>query len=597
MKQLEDVRALMAQKHVDALIVPSVDPHGSEYVADHWRERAFISAFTGSAGTAVITSDGGCVWTDSRYFLQAGEQLKTSGLLLQKDGELGTPTISEWLGSTLKKGASVAINPQMIAINDFRNLQSELEVYGITLFTEFDFIDAVWQNRPAFPDSKTILLDERYSGQSTTDKLANLRKQLSDANVNSILLTDLGDVAWLYNMRGSDITYNPEIIALAIVTLNDATLFTGLNKVTEDMKDYLTKSGVEIRDYYEAFDALKSLSADTIIAIDPAKCNYALYKAISVKTKEMASPVFNTKCVKNATELEGTSIAMHRDAVALTRLFMWLEREMKAGHELTEISVSDRLHELRVEQGALDESFGTIAGYGPHGAIVHYEADEESNATLKPESFLLLDSGGQYMGMENGKPFAGTTDITRTVALGKPTEQMKIDYTLVLKGHLALGHQLFPFGTRGAQLDAIARQFLWNYELHYGHGTGHGVGHFLNCHEGPQSIRLNEVPAILRPGMIVSNEPGLYRAGVYGIRIENLVTVAEYDNNINEFAHFLHFRPLTLFPYDRESIYIEMLTPDELLQINAYHAFVFKEVSPLLNTEEREWLERKCAKL
>ncbi|MBQ0007233.1 MAG: aminopeptidase P family protein [bacterium] len=597
MKQLQDVRALMAQKQVDALIVPSVDPHGSEYVAEHWRERAFISAFTGSAGTAVITQDGGCVWTDSRYFLQASLQLKTSGLTLQKDGKIGTPTITEWLGSTLKKGASVAINPQMIAINDFRNLQSELETYGISLFTEFDFIDAVWHNRPAFPDGKTILLDERYSGQSTTDKLDNLRKSLTDCHVDSILLTDLGDVAWLYNMRGSDIAYNPEIIALAIVSLNDATLFTNLDKVTPDMRDYLTKSGVTIRDYYEAYDALRSLKPDTVIAIDPAKCNYALYKAISVKSHEMPSPVFNTKCVKNATELEGTSIAMHRDAVALTRLFMWLEREMKAGHELTEISVSDRLHDFRAEQGAIDESFGTIAGYGSHGAIVHYEADEESNATLKPESFLLLDSGGQYMGTDNGKPFAGTTDITRTVALGKPTQQMKVDYTLVLKGHLALGHQLFPYGTRGAQLDAIARQFLWNNELHYGHGTGHGVGHFLNCHEGPQSIRLNEVPAILRPGMIVSNEPGLYRTGIYGIRIENLVTVAEYENNVNEFAHFLHFRALTLFPYDRESIAIEMLTPDELLQINSYHSYVFREIAPLLNTEEREWLERKCAKL
>lgn len=599
MKQLTDVRKLMAEKGVQALIVPSVDPHGSEYVAAHWRERAFISAFTGSAGTAVVTLDGGCVWTDSRYFLQAGEQLKKSGLTLMKDGEMGTPTINEWLIANFKRGDKVAINPEMIAINDFRTMQSELGEAGIGIYTEFDFIDAVWQNRPAIPDSKTILLDERFSGESTADKLARIREMMQKAKVNTLLLTDLGDVAWLYNMRGGDIAYNPEIIAMALVTLDRATLYTWLDKVTPEMASYLDRSGVAVSDYYATYDALRSLPAEAVIAVDPAKCNYALYKAIpaGVRVVEMPSPVFNTKCVKNQTELAGTYYAMHRDGVALVRLFMWLEQKMAAKETVTEISVAEHLHELRVAQGALDDSFGTIAGYGAHGAIVHYEADEESNATLKPESFLLLDSGGQYMIENEEGCFAGTTDITRTVALGKATEQMKIDYTLVLKGHLALGHQLFPFGTRGAQLDAIARQFMWNYELHYGHGTGHGVGHFLNCHEGPQSIRLNEVPAILRPGMIVSNEPGLYRAGVHGVRIENLVTVAEYPDNVNEFGHFLHFRTLTLFPYDKESIELRMLTPEELLQINSYHTMVFRELSPLLEPNEVEWLKHKCAKL
>lgn len=599
MKQLDDIRALMGQKGVDALIVPSVDPHGSEYVAEHWRERAFISAFTGSAGTAVITKNGGGVWTDSRYFLQASEQLKQSGLELMKDGELDTPTINRWLGQTLKRGSRVAINPEMIGVNDFRSMEAELKGYGIELYTEFDFIDAVWKNRPAIPDSKTILLDERYSGESTQDKLARIRRDIKEAGANTLLLTDLGDVAWIYNMRGADIAYNPEIIANAVITLDGGYLFTWKEKVTADMRAYLEKAGIEIRDYYDTAKTLAALTDNDCIAIDPQKCNYALYKAIpaSTRTIEMASPVFMTKCVKNETELAGTFTAMHRDGVALTRFFMWLETEMKAKHKVTELDVARSLHFFRVQQGAKDESFGTIAGYGPHGAIVHYEADEDSNATLFDDSFLLLDSGGQYMGEENGRPFAGTTDITRTVALGRPTEQMKRDYTLVLKGHLALGHQLFPYGTRGAQLDAIARQFLWNDELHYGHGTGHGVGHFLNCHEGPQSIRLNEVPAILRPGMIVSNEPGIYRAGVHGVRIENLVTVAEYPNNVNEFGHFLHFRALTLFPYDKSSIDIRMLTPEELLQINSYHTYVFRELSPLLNDSEREWLKEKCQKM
>lgn len=600
MKQLDDVRTLMCDKNVQALIVPSVDPHGSEYVAAHWRERAYISAFTGSAGTAVITRDGGCVWTDSRYFLQAGEQLKKSGLTLMKDGELDTPTITDWLISTLKKGDRVAINPEMISINDFRSIETELGNADISMFTDFDFIDAVWKDRPSIPDSKTILLDERFSGESTSDKLIRIRKKMAALNVNSMLYTDLGDVAWLFNMRGGDIAFNPEIIAMAFVDMQRATLFTWLDKVTPDMRSYLEKSGVDIKDYYETYNVLKSLGKDVVLGMDPTKCNWALYKAAKTSKasiREIGSPIFTTKCVKNQTELAGTFYSMHRDGIALTRLFMWLESEMKAGHNVTEVGVGNKLHELRREQGAIDDSFGTIAGFGAHGAIVHYEADEESDATLKAESFLLLDSGGQYMIENEDGCFAGTTDITRTVALGKATDRMKRDYTLTLKGHLALGHQLFPYGTRGAQLDAIARQFMWNEEIHYGHGTGHGVGHFLNCHEGPQSIRLNEVPQILLPDMIVSNEPGIYRTGEHGVRIENLVVVAEYENNVNDFAHWLHFRTLTLFPYDRNSIDISMLTPDELLQINSYHAFVLRELRPLLNNEELAWLEAKCAKL
>lgn len=592
MKQLENLRALMAQKGVDALIVPGTDPHASEYIAAHWRERNYVSGFTGSAGTAVITADGGCLWTDSRYFLQAAEQLKTSGLTLQKEGIIGTPTIAEWLSSTLKNGQVVAINPEMMSVNGVKSLEKELNHSGLKLYTDFDFVGSIWTDRPAMPAEKAMAFGEKYSGESTADKLVRVRAALAKAEANTMLLTALDDIAWLFNLRGADVECNPVVIAFGLVTETDATLFINPDKLTAEVKAHLDGSGVKTADYKAISASLAALDKGTVIAIDPAKCNYALYKAInkSAEIVEMPSPVFKMKAVKNAVELAGTNRAMHKDGVALVRFWMWLENAIAKKERVTELSAIDKLHSFRAEQeGFVTESFGTIAGYGEHGAIVHYAADETSDVELKPESFFLLDSGGQY--------FDGTTDITRTVALGPVTEQMKADYTLVLKGHLALGHQLFPYGTRGAQLDAIARMFLWNAELQYGHGTGHGVGHFLNVHEGPQSIRMDENPTILEPGMIVSNEPGLYRAGKHGIRIENLVAVSEYPNNENEFGRFLHLKALTLFPYDSRSIEIRMLTPDELLQINAYHRMVYNELAPLLNEEEAAWLKAKTAQL
>lgn len=592
MKQLTDLRAIMAEKGVSALIVPGTDPHSSEYIAAHWCERSYISAFTGSAGIAVITLDGGCLWTDSRYFLQAGEQLKKSGLELQKEGIIGTPTIAEWLSATFKNGEKIAINPQMMSVNGIRTLEQQLNNSGLELYTDFDFIDAVWTDRPGMPNSEAIVFDERYCGESTTEKLTRLRNVLKQHNADSMLLTALDDIAWLFNIRGGDIECNPVVIAFGLVTEQDATLFIAPEKVTPQVSEHLKKAGVKTADYNDIEKALGNLPQTTRIAIDPAKCNYALYKAINKNTTiiELASPVFRMKAVKNKVELEGVRRAMHKDGVALVKFWMWLEKAIANNEKVTELSAIEKLHECRATQeGFINESFGTIAGYGEHGAIVHYAANKESDIELKAESFFLLDSGGQY--------FDGTTDITRTVALGKVTDKMKADYTLVLKGHLALGHQLFPYGTRGAQLDVLARCFLWNAELQYGHGTGHGVGHFLNVHEGPQSIRMDENPTILEPGMIVSNEPGLYRAGEHGIRIENLVTVADYENNVNEFGRFLHFQTLTLFPYDSRSIEISMLTPDELLFINSYHKMVYNELSPMLNKEEAAWLKEKTAQL
>ena len=592
MEQLQSVRALMAEHQVDALIVPGTDPHSSEYLAEYWKEREFISAFSGSAGTAVITLEGGCLWTDSRYFLQASEQLKQSGLTLQKEGEIGTPTIEEWLCNTLGKGKTVAINPEMISVNGFNTLQNKLQKGGLNIYTKFDFIKAVWKNRPEMPKSPVIEFGEEHSGENTKSKLSRLREQIASNNANTMLITALDEIAWLFNIRGADIDYNPVNISFALVTPNKATLFIAEEKISDEVRNYLNKFDVNTEAYENIYQALQTLSGDTIIAIDPNKCNYALKIAIpeNVTIKEISSPIANMKCIKNETELSGVGRAMVKDGVALVKFWMWLEEKIENKETVTELDVIDNLHKFRAEQeGFITESFNTIAGYGEHGAIVHYAADKDSNATLKAESFLLLDSGGQY--------YDGTTDITRTVALGKVTQEMKFDYTMVLKGHLALGYQLFPYGTRGAQLDAIARQFLWNSEMQYGHGTGHGVGHCLNVHEGPQSIRMNENPTILEKGMILSNEPGIYRAGKHGIRIENLVVVSDYPNNENEFGKFMRFKTLTLFPYDNKSIEIGLLSPDELLQINTYHQIVYKTLSPHLNTKEAAWLKSKTAQL
>lgn len=592
MEQLQSVRALMAEHQVDALIVPGTDPHSSEYLAEYWKEREFISAFSGSAGTAVITLEGGCLWTDSRYFLQASEQLKQSGLTLQKEGEIGTPTIEEWLCTTLGKGKTVAINPEMISVNGFNTLQNKLQKGGLNIYTKFDFIKAVWKNRPEMPKSPVIEFGEEHSGENTKSKLIRLREQIASNNANTMLITALDEIAWLFNIRGADIDYNPVNISFALVTPNKATLFIAEEKISDKVRNYLNKFDVNTEAYENIYQALQTLSGDTIIAIDPNKCNYALKIAIpeNVTIKEISSPIANMKCIKNETELSGVGRAMVKDGVALVKFWMWLEEKIENKETVTELDVIENLHKFRAEQeGFITESFNTIAGYGEHGAIVHYAADKDSNATLKAESFLLLDSGGQY--------YDGTTDITRTVALGKVTQEMKFDYTMVLKGHLALGYQLFPYGTRGAQLDAIARQFLWNSEMQYGHGTGHGVGHCLNVHEGPQSIRMNENPTILEKGMILSNEPGIYRAGKHGIRIENLVVVSDYPNNENEFGKFMRFKTLTLFPYDNKSIEIGLLSPDELLQINTYHQIVYKTLSPHLNTKEAAWLKSKTAQL
>ena len=584
-ERLVALRKLMKEQGIAAVVVPSVDPHGSEYVAEHWQERKWVSGFTGSAGTAVITTDGGCLWTDSRYFLQAAEQLKASGLQLQKDGEIGAPTIAEWLGKTLAKGATVAVNAAMFAVNELNALRHDLQEQGLALDTHHDLIAQVWTDRPALPLDAIYELPLKYAGRLAADKLADVRRAIAAKNIDITLFTALDDVAWLLNMRGNDIAYNPVAIAFVWVDAERAILFINPEKVDTKMRQYLQATGVEVLPYDEVAEHLRAAKAGSRVGLDFGKVNYALYQSVGEKCTivDFSSPVLGMKCVKNDVELVGFRCAMEKDGVALVRFMMWLEKAVPAGHE-SELSVIDKLHDFRAEQeNFVEESFNTIAGYADHGAIVHYGSTPESNVPLKAENFLLLDSGAQF--------YDATTDITRTIPLGPTTAKQKRDYTLVMKGHIALAEARFPYGTRGNQIDILARQFLWQNGLSYGHGTGHGVGHFLGDHEGPQSIRTDNNPTRLEPGMVVSDEPGVYIAGEYGIRHENLLAVREVETT--EFGRFLGFEILTLCPFDTTALDRTLMTAGEIDWLNRYHKMVYERLSPRLNDTERAWLRDK----
>lgn len=590
MKTIEKISSLREQMRkysLAAYIVPGTDPHASEYVTEHWRERMWISGFTGSAGTAVVTMDNGGLWTDSRYFLQADIQLKDSGLRLMKEGLADTPSIAQWLKQELKSGANVGVNPEMFSSNGYAALQDELQDADIHLIP-VDLIEPIWADRPALPTTPFYIMDLKYTGKSVTDKLAALREEMAKRHADVYVISSLDEIAWLFNIRGTDVDYNPLVIAYAVVTKSEATLFVMPEKLTADTMKYLVSNKVAVADYECIINAVKKIDANDAVLYDGAKLNRALWNAIpkGCKKVECASLVAQLKAIKNEVELEGTRKAMKQDGKALVRFFMWLEQNV-GKQKLTEYDLMIRLKECRAEgENFMGESFGTIAGFNGNGAIVHYSADERNCATVQEKGMLLLDSGGQYMD--------GTTDITRTVILGEPTEQQKVDYTLVLKGHVALACAKFPEGTRGVQLDVLARQFLWQNGLSYGHGTGHGVGHFLCVHEGPQNIRTDLNPTPLQVGMLLSDEPGVYRAGEYGIRIENLVAVRQGE--CTPFANFLEFETLTLYPYDQALIQWDLLSKEEIDWINAYHQKVEDELTPLLNDEEAAWLKEKCKK-
>lgn len=587
--RIASLRAFMKERGLSAFIIPSTDPHSGEYVPAHWEARKWISGFTGSAGTAVITLNKGGLWTDSRYFLQAEAQLKDTGIILFKDRLEETPSIAEWLGSELKPQDKVGIDGWVNAYSEAESLRNALATYGIELTVSEDPFQWIWKDRPALPLNSPFILPLAYAGVSASEKLDIIRNQLSKSQADGILISALDEIAWTLNLRGDDIHCNPVFISYLLVTQENATLYIIKEKLTPELTAYLDDNKIGTCDYTQIENDLRHFPGKRIQL--SSETNLTLYLAATQSGASIVmnhpSPVCLLKAIKNGTEIEGFRQAMKRDGVAMVRFLMWLEQAVPNGQE-TEISIDQKLYELRAQQALFHGiSFDTIAGYQEHGAIVHYEATPQTAYTLKPEGLLLLDSGAQYTD--------GTTDITRTIALGPVSEAQRIDYTLVLKGFIALSQAEFPQGTCGTQLDVLARQYMWKAGINYGHGTGHGVGHFLNVHEGPHQVRMNHMPALLQPGMTLTNEPGIYKAGRYGVRTENTMLIIE--SQTTEFGKFYKFEPLTLCPIDKTPICTEMLTPGEKQWLNEYHAYVYAQLSPLLNEEEKAWLAKATSEI
>lgn len=586
-ERLAALRARMSEKDIQAFIIPGTDPHLSEYSAEHWKSRDWISGFTGSAGTAVVTSNQAGLWTDSRYFLQAGMQLEGTSLELFKQGLPETPDIVSWLISVLPAGSNIAIDGAMFSTIEAQKLQNTLQQNGLQLIADFDPFDEIWTDRPAIPQNPLFIYEEKYSGESTQSKIEKILSDINKKGASAMLLSALDEIAWAFNIRGTDVECNPVVICYAYISPSRKVLFIDETKVPQKEYDCLFGQGIEIMPYNKTLSFIEQIPCDTTLLVDTGKLNFKLFQAISSNKKYVIgnSPVAWLKSLKNTTEIEGFRNAMIKDGIALVQFFRWLEAHITDGN-ITETEIGRQLIHFRGKQPLfIGESFSTISGYNEHGAIVHYHATPESESTLKPSGFLLIDSGGQYLD--------GTTDITRTIALGELTEQQKRDYTLVLKGHIAIATCRFPKGTRGSQIDILARKPLWDYGMGYLHGTGHGIGHFLNVHEGPQNIRLEENPTPLTPGMVTSNEPGVYITGEYGIRTENLV-LTTVDKQ-TDFAEFYKFETLTLCPIDKKGININLLTDAEISWLNEYHQMVFDKLSPELSDEETIWLKQATA--
>ena len=581
---LEALRDLMRSKHIDAVIIPGTDPHQSEYPSEHWKFRDYVSGFTGSNGTAVVTLDDAGLWTDSRYFLQAAEQLEGSGFTLHKENIPGEPTVLEWLGEVLDEDAVVGVDGRLFSLIEANRIEMFCAQNGFMFAPDFRAAEAIWTDRPARPMNPAFVHDEALAGEDVDSKISRVVDALDAADADGLLITALDEIAWLLNLRGSDVDYTPVVIAFADVSEDERGLFIDSEKVTSEVKDHLKKYGVKIKDYDDIEKFLGKISSTATVMVDPNRVSDALGQAMICNKTYMASPVIALKGVKNECQIAGFRQAMLYDGAAMVRMMMWLEQNVANG--ITEMDVDRRLQQERAAYASnRGDSFHMIAGYKDHGAIVHYEATDESAYTLAPEGLLLIDTGGQYL--------EGTTDITRTISLGNPTAAEKHDYTLILKGHLALARAVFPKGTMGVQLDVLARGPLWNEGMTYLHGTGHGVGHFLGCHEGPQSIRMEANPTPLELGMVTSNEPGIYKTGEYGIRTENLLLCVPACSN-EEWGEFYKFESLTLFPYDTTLMDMDMLSREEVKQINDYHAMVCERLRPLLNADEAQWLEQKC---
>lgn len=586
-QRLEALREVMRREHLAAFIFPSTDPHQGEYIPDHWKGREFISGFNGSAGTAVVTTKSAALWTDSRYFIAAEEQLKGTEFQLMKLKIEGTPTIPEWLGKECEAGAEVAIDGYCSSANAVKELIADLRKEdGITLRTNLDPLAQIWKDRPAIPMNPVEIFPMEYAGESTHDKLTRIRKALRQQHADGMLMSALDDIAWTLNLRGTDVHCNPVFVSYLLISSTSTILYIDKRKLTPEVSVYLKAENITVDDYENVGKGLKEYFEYNIL-LDPDEVNYTLYKMVSREIVEAESPVKRMKTVKNATEIAGFRRAMLKDGIALVKFLKWLKPAVEAGGQ-TEISIDQKLTALRAEQPLYrDISFDTIAGYGYHGAIVHYEATPETDIPLKPEGLLLLDSGAQYLD--------GTTDITRTIALGPVSDEEKKIYTLVLKGHIQIELCKFPSGSSGTQIDILARKDMWREGLNYLHGTGHGVGTYLNVHEGPHQFRMEWKPAPLVAGMTITDEPGIYLPGKYGARTENTLLIVPYMET--EFGKFLQFESLTLCPIDKAPIIVEMLTDEERQWLDDYHQMVYERLAPHLTVEEAEWLKEATSPL
>ena len=590
-ERIAALREAMKQHKIDAYIIPTSDPHMSEYPADCWKYREWISGFTGSAGTVIITADKAGLWTDSRYFLQASTQLEGTGIELFKMMLPETPTIPEFLTHELKEGQTVGLNGETYSLADARSLEKALAEKEIKLNTNASLIDPIWKERPAIPEAPMFEMPIELSGKSTEDKLIDINTMLHKAGADCTILSALDEVAWTFNIRGTDVAYNPVVISYAFVSEKESVLFVNPKKIPAEIAEHLKKEGVTLADYGMLATFLSRLPEQTRVFIDSKRTNVAFYNALPKSSIliEGTSPANHLKSIKNETEIKGFRNAVLKDGIAMTKFYFWLEKMLKAGEKVTELSAAAKLTALRSEQPQyVMDSFASISSYGPHGAVVHYSPTPETDTELKTDSLYLLDSGAQYLD--------GTTDITRTIALcDEPSEQMKKDFTRALKGTIGIAKCKFPAGIRGCLIDAFARKALWDAGINYLHGTCHGIGHCLNVHEGPQSIRMEENPVILEPGMVMSDEPAMYRPGEYGIRTENMILIRE--DSETEFGKFLGFETLTLCYIDTKLVIPSMLSVREHAWLNKYHQMVYDLVSPHLTEEEKAWLKEKTAEI
>ncbi|WP_017413319.1 aminopeptidase P family protein [Clostridium tunisiense] len=580
--RVNSLRTLMRERGIDAFIVPSDDNHGSEYVSEYFRAREWVTGFTGSAGTAVITLEEAHLWTDGRYFLQGAKEIEGTSYILEKLGEPGVKNHVEWLADNLQAGSTVAFNGKVFTVAALNSLKSLLANKNINIKAEEDLFEKVWTERPSMPKGKMFIHELKYTGKSLSEKLAMVREEMKKEGISDFILASLDDIAWLLNLRGADVPCNPVFLSYLLMNDKGCTLYIDKDKVSQEISKYLEENNVNVKGYEEIVSDIVKIDDKAVVTYDPTKTNVWIKDALSgnVKVVERRNITTDLKARKNEAELSNIENAMIKDGVAMVKFFNWLKKNI-GKTEITEITAADKLTQFRSEgEGFVDISFSTISGYGPNGAIIHYHATEENHSKLEPKSLYLIDSGAQYLD--------GTTDITRTLALGELTEEEMVDYTLVLKGNISLSMAKFLYGIAGCNLDILARKPMWDRGIDYKHGTGHGIGYLLNVHEGPQGIRKEVSNVALEKGMLISNEPGIYREGKHGIRLENIIAV-----NIEaetEFGKFMRFDVLTYCPFELEALKVELLSSEEKQWLNNYHELVYKKLEGYLNDEEKAWL-------